>query len=310
MDITGKELERLLQRVMQSYGFDRIKLLEQFHKDSSRLVCKIAADDKILLARGLPETVSEETIEGNISAHEYLGNGRRLAPRILHMPDGAGCIKASGFWFYVLEYVEGRNLEENETDQRDLGRLLRKLHSFSDYSHPSGLEEDKEEFYGWFREKGFKREFDGILDGLPDFRKLDRCLIHSDIGPHNSLRTIDGDIVLIDLDDAGIGSRYLDLGWPFIMQFVKHDRATGRMNYRMDLAQAFLCGYYGEEEITRQELDLIWQGAVFMHISYMNDYGPEAVDSLWKILQFGMAQKEGLWRILQEGHKRESIGDE
>ncbi len=24
------------------------------------------------------------------------------------------------------------------------------------------------------------------------------------------------------MDDSGIGSRYLDLGWPFIMQFVEH----------------------------------------------------------------------------------------
>lgn len=298
MEITEKELGRLLQTVMQSYGYTDIKLLEQFHKGSSRLVCKIEADGQILLARGLPETVSGETIEGNIAAHEYLGNNRQLAPRILHMPNGASCLKASGFWFYVLEYIEGQNLEENERDQRELGRLLRKLHSFSDYTHPSGLSDDKGEFYGWFREKGFKREFDEILDSLPDFRKLDRCFIHSDIGPHNSLRTKDGDIVLIDLDDAGVGSRYLDLGWPFIMQFVKHERTTGRMSYRTDLAEAFLYGYYGEEEITRQELDLIWQGAVFMHISYMNDYGPEAVGSLWKILKFGMGQKELLWHNL------------
>ena len=295
---TDAELERLLETVIRGYGFSRGRLLERFHRESARLVCKVAADDKILLVRGLPAAASREAVEGNIAAHEYLGNQRRIAPRILHMPDGTGYVQKQGYWFYVLEYVEGENLEENGKDERDLGRLLRKLHSLTDYSCPSGLSDDKTEFYGWFMEKEFKREFDGILDALPDFRKLDRCLIHSDIGPHNSLRTPEGEIVLIDLDDAGIGSRYLDLGWPFIMQFVKHDRATGKMNYRMDLAEAFLTGYYGGDEITRREWDLIWQGAVFMHISYMNDYGPEAVDSLWKILKFGMEQKERLWRIL------------
>lgn len=292
------ELEHLLETVIRGYGFSHGKLLERFHRESSRLVCKIATDDKILLVRGLPAAVPRENIERNIAAHEYLGNQKRIAPRILYMPDGAGYVQKQGYWFYVLEYAEGENIEENVEDERELGRLLRKLHSLTDYSRPSGLSDDKTEFYGWFTEKEFKREFDGILDGLPDFGKLDRCFIHSDIGPHNSLRTPEGDIILIDLDDAGIGSRYLDLGWPFIMQFVKHDRATGKMDYRMDLAEAFLTGYYGEDEITRQELELIWQGAVFMHISYMNDYGPEAVDSLWKILKFGMAQKERLWRIL------------
>ena len=51
-------------------------------------------------------------------------------------------------------------------------------------------------------------------------------------------------------------------------------------------------------EITREEYDLLWQGAVYMHISYMQCYGPYAVDSLWSILKFGMAQKEVLWERL------------
>lgn len=305
---TEAELEHLLETVIRGYGFSHGKLLERFHRESARLVCKVAADDTILLVRGLPAAASRETVEGNIAAHEYLGNQRQMAPRILHMPDGAGYVQKQGYWFYVLEYVEGENLEETVTDERELGRLLRELHSLSDYTRPSGLSDDKTEFYGWFTEKEFKREFDGILDGLPDFRKLDRCFIHSDIGPHNSLRTSEGDMILIDLDDAGIGSRYLDLGWPFIMQFVKHDRVTGKMNYRMDLAEAFLTGYYGGDAITRQELDLIWQGAVFMHISYMNDYGPDAVDSLWKILKFGMEQKERLWQILCKDPMRGNCG--
>lgn len=41
---------------------------------------------------------------------------------------------------------------------------------------------------------------------------------------------------------------------------------------------------------------LLWQGAVQMHISNMQTYGPYAVDSLWANLQFGLAQKEKLWQ--------------
>ncbi len=36
----------------------------------------------------------------------------------------------------------------------------------------------------------------------------------------------------------------------------------------------------------------------YMHISYMQVYGPCAVDSLWEILKFGMVQKEKLWERL------------
>lgn len=175
---------------------------------------------------------------------------------------------------------------------------MREVHSLSDYQYASHLNEDKSKFYGWFGEKPFKREFDQILDALPDFTLLDRCFIHSDVGPHNSIRTADGKIYLIDLDDSGIGSRHLDLGWPFIMQFVDFNHDTGKMKYRFDLAKAFMDGYYDGKKPDRKEYDLLWQGAIYMHISYMQTYGPYAVDSLWKILKFGIDQKEFLWEML------------
>ncbi len=135
------------------------------------------------------------------------------------------------------------------------------------------------------------------MELLPDFREYDRCFIHTDLGPHNTMIRKDGRLILIDLDDAGMGSRYLDLGYAFIMQFVEHTEDM-RLYYRFDLAKAFLKGYYGENPIPRSEYDSIWHGAVQMHISYMQCYGEDAVDSLWEILKFGIAQKERLWKIL------------
>ncbi len=107
-------------------------------------------------------------------------------------------------------------------------------------------------------------------------------------------------MVLSDRDDAGIGARHLDLGWPFIMQFVDFNHQTEKMQYRFDLALSFLRGYYGERRLTGEEYDLLWQGAVFMHISYMQVYGPDAVESLWKILRFGMERKPELWERWNE----------
>ena len=108
------------------------------------------------------------------------------------------------------------------------------------------------------------------------------------------------EFLFIDLDDTGMGSRYLDLGWPFIMQFVDLNHDTDEMNYRFDLAKSFMRGYFGEDEILREEYDLIFYGAMQMHISYMQSYGPDAVEALWQILLFGMEQKELLWEMLQE----------
>ena len=71
------------------------------------------------------------------------------------------------------------------------------------------------------------------------------------------------------------------------------------MSYRFDLAESFLRGYYGNEGVSRGEFDLIFYGAEQMHISYMQTYGPYAVDSLWKILNYGIEQKETLWNMVR-----------
>ncbi len=291
-------MECLINDVMKDYGFQNIQLIKQIHKDTERLIYVLKSNERKVLLRGLPNYISEDVIQGNTRAQEYLGNQKGIAPMLIKSSDGRGYIQYGGYWFYLLDYLEGCNLEETEEDEKQLGRLLKEVHSFSDYQYASHLNEDKSRFYCWFREKPFKKEFDKILDDIPDFNSYDRCFIHSDVGPHNSIRTVDGRIVLIDLDDSGIGSRYLDLGWPFIMQFVDFNHDTKEMRYRFDLAIAFIKGYYGERRPDKKEYDLLWQGAIYMHISYMQTYGSDAVDSLWKILNFGMEQKETLWEMI------------
>ena len=189
-------------------------------------------------------------------------------------------------------------MEETPDDEYRIGQAARKLHDLHGYSIKSPMTQSKSRYYDWFRTQSFVKEFDSILDELPDFEKLDQCFVHTDIGPHNTILKQDGEVIFIDLDDAGIGSRYLDLGWPFIMQFVDFNHDTEEMNYRFDLAKCFLEGYYGGKAIPREEYDLLFKGAEQMHISYMQAYGPDAVDSLWKILLFGREQKETLWEII------------
>ncbi len=279
-------------------------LVKRYHENTERILCSIETDGRTYFLKGLPQEKTEETVKGNVQAHEHLGNREHMAPAILYTVDGRSYITVGDYWFYLMEYIEGSHLEETQADEYALGRLARQLHGVGDYTGLSGLKQDKARFYEWFAEKPFKPEFDAILDQLPDFSKHEQCFIHSDLGPHNAMRRSTGEVVLIDLDDAGIGSKYLDLGWAFIMQFVDFDHRTEEMRYRFDLALAFLQGYYEGEPLSRAEYDLIWQGAIYMHISYMQAYGPDAVDSLWKILQYGMARKEELWEKWCERSKQ------
>jgi Ser/Thr protein kinase RdoA (MazF antagonist) len=287
-----------ITNVLKNWGFQETIIEKQFHEDSSRQIFSFTANNKRMLLKGIPDEMSENVIKGNVSAHEYLGNQEQIAPKIICTPDGNNYIHEDGFWFYLMEFIEGRSLEETIEDEYSLGKVARQLHSYTDYQYLSSLNDDKKVFYEWFTDKEFKKEFDSILDHLPDFEKYDQCFIHTDLGPHNAMMRPDGRVILIDLDDSGIGSKYLDIGWAFIMQFVDYNHETAEMKYRFDLAIAFLQGYYKNEKISRDEYDLIWQGAIFMHISYMKAFGPYAVDPLWNILKYGMCQKDKLWNIL------------
>lgn len=294
-----------LHEIMTCWGFSDSELIHQFHTDSPRIVAEFRTENGHYILRGIPQeadgkSVGEQTICGNVQAHSFLGNQKGIAPRIFPVSgdDQLYYVKKDKYWFYLLSFVEGRPMQDTPEDEYLLGKLARVLHTQKGYSYPSALNENKERFYGWFQDKPFKRAFDALLDRIPDFGKYDRCLIHTDLGPHNAIVRTDGEAVLIDLDDSGIGSRYLDLGWAFIMQFVEHTEDM-QLSYRFDLAKAFLSGYYGSVPVTEKEYDLLWQGAVYMHISYMKSYGPDAVDSLWEILQFGLEQKPVLWELIQ-----------
>lgn len=299
MSAPNELLDSEIETVLGYWELDNPQIGEQFQEESVRLIFKIKTDSGAYLLKGFPCGVPETTIKSNVQAHLFLGNGHGMAPKLYPTKNREYYISVQGYWFYLMEFIDGRKMEETPEDEYKLGQAARKLHNLQGYDVKSPMTQSKERFYAWFRRRCFVKEFDAILDALPDFEVLDQCFVHTDIGPHNTMLRQDGEPVFIDLDDAGIGSRYLDFGWPFIMQFVDFNHDTEEMNYRFDLAKSFLIGYFGEDEISRKEYDLLFQGAIHMHISYMQVYGPYAVDSLWKILLFGIEQKEPLWEMIQ-----------
>lgn len=284
-----------IQEILKHWDLSNPYLETCLKEDDGRSILKIIDDSGSYILKAFSSNVLEATINSNVQAHLFLGNEKGLAPKLYPLKTGEYYICIQDRWYYLMEYIEGRQMEETTEDEYKIGQATRELHDLNGYSSKSPFDQSKERFYQWFRDREFVKEFDTILDDIPDFEKLDQCFVHTDIGPHNTMLREDGQVVFIDLDDAGIGSRYLDLGWPFIMQFVDFDHDTEEMNYRFNLAESFLKGYYGKDSVSREEFDLLFYGAEQMHISYMQTYGPYAVDSLWKILNYGIEQKEELW---------------
>ena len=292
----------LIRDVMTRHGFSRVEILDRFTPGSPRLIYKVNADGKILVIKGIPDDVAESIIVGNVSSHKFLG-AHRLAPALIPFPDMCDYVKEGGFRFYMFDFVDGRALTESDEDEYALGQLSRRLHSLEGYTHKTWFDGDRTPYYEKYHHRPFKAEFDRLLDGMPEFRTLAQCFTHSDIGPHNAMKKTGGEYVFIDLDDSGVGCRYLDLGYPFIMQYVQHDdndRNCEHLSYNFGAAISFLRGYYGDTTPSREEYDLVWQGAVFMHISYMDCWGEDAVDRQWRLLLYGLSQKEALWERINK----------
>lgn len=294
--------KELIESVLDNWDITEpymIETLGQSSEDLPRSIYRIGSKESDYVLKGFKD-IPESTVISNVQAHLFLGNAHSLAPKLYPTKEGTYYIREQGCYFLLMEYIDGRLLTEDVSDEYKIGQLARKLHSLTDYEFFSPLTQSKKRYYDWFADRPFKKEFDAILDSLPEFETCSQCFVHTDIGPHNAMMRKNGSVVFIDLDDSGIGSRYLDLGWPLIMQFVDFNHETEEMTYRFDLAVSFLQGYFGDEPIPDEEFDFIFQGAIQMHISYMQVYGPYAVDSLWKILNFGIKQKETLRRLLRK----------
>ena len=291
------ENDKLVLSVMHTHGFGAVEIHERYNPSSPRIIYKLTAGGEAFILKGIPDTVAEPIIQGNVGAHEFLG-AHGLAPALIPFPDGERYIRKCGFWLYMFGFVDGRTLTDTDEDERDLGALARRLHSLKGYALKTWFDGDRTPYYEMYRDRHFKPEFDRLLNEMPEFRTLAQCFTHSDIGPHNAMRKKNGEVVFIDLDDSGIGCRYLDLGYPFIMQYA--DLRDGEFSYNFDAAISFLKGYYSGERPSREEYDLLWQGAVFMHISYMDCWGEDAVERQWQLLQYGLSQKEPLWEHITE----------
>jgi len=199
-----------------------------------------------------------------------------------------------------MEYIEGRQLKDNPHDEYKLGQLSAIMHSYADYNQSSCLvaSERLHNMKNRFAEYPFKKEYDEIVNNLPNFDKYKQSFIHTDIRPHNAILDKNDNVLFIDFDDAGMGSPFIDVGYPLITQFVEFNKKTKEIKFNYDNAKAFYQGYYSLSNLSLQEKKLIFDGAVFMQLMYMPCYGPDAVHSMWDILKFSIKNKDELLSVI------------
>lgn len=277
--------------------------------NGERCVYFIQAKGEAFVLKVFSPELTEEYIERYTSALEFVCRlNYKIGPKIYNTLDNHLYISCNGRYMYLMEYVTGTKLTEDIDDEYELGLAAAKLHSISGYNYNSTIDIDEciNNMKMRFLNYEFKKEYDEIIDSLPDFKKYKQSFIHTDIGPHNAIKTENGNIVFIDFDDAGIGSTYLDAGYPLITQFVQfNDRIPGqappdieRLHFKSYAAKAFYKGYQSITDFGAAERELIFSGAVFMQLMYMPCFGESAVKYMWAILKFALSNKQEIMSAL------------
>lgn len=289
-------MEAVKLTLQDQWGLRDVRIAGKIESKGSRSIYIVeCCEGKFALKQFAPSLPEARIRQYTHALLHMQGRGLKLSPSICTTMGAELYVRHDDTFLYLMEFVEGEPLRETPEDQYDLGQASALLHTIADYPHESGLnvKERITGMYDRFHDYPFKREYDRIVDDLPDFEAYRQSFIHTDIGPHNAMRADDGRIVFLDFDDAGSGSPLIDAGYPLICQFVRFQE-DGSIRFDSANAKAFYAGYLSQMTLSEREKEIVFDGAVFMQLMYMPCYGDEGVLPMWKLLQYALEHKEEL----------------
>ena len=110
---------------------------------------------------------------------------------------------------------------------------------------------------------------DGMLEGLPDFSALPTAIVHGELG--QALQDASGRLVLVDWDEAGIGTALVDAAGRLICDFIDYDCRIAEAS-----AVAFYRSYFAGRRPSAAELDHLVPLAALYALAYSNFADTEA----------------------------------
>jgi Ser/Thr protein kinase RdoA (MazF antagonist) len=254
------------------------------HAREGSFVCKIADEWK----------TSEALTKGLLAFELLPEKGFRHIPKLIKTKQGDTFEAIAGNYVYLLEYVGGRNPDPTVVTYAKLGLLTAELHAVEHYPYRTGFDPAKIIAKGLISiAKGlpFQAEYLEVVRSLPSFDGLPQAVIHTDIGPVNAIEKANGEMILIDWDDVGIGIRILDIAFPLVQQFVSEDREFAQEN-----AHAFYGAYLSKIHLTDKEIPFIFPAALFIALMYII-YGD--TEKRWKRIQWALAKRT----MLEESYR-------
>lgn len=295
--------------IEKHWGLLKVRIIKTLQERGARKVFLIMTLEGNYILKLFHPELSHNEIEKYTKVLVFLEEtGVNYAPKLIRATDHTVYGQWENRYLYIMEYIHGTVLTETPENEYSLGKAVALLHKIKGYNSDSCIDTDERmrNMLTRFDEYHFKAEYDAILRALPNFKNLKQGFIHTDICPLNAMKRPNGEIVFIDFDDAGNGSVFIDIGYPLITQFIQFDnRVEGKappdiekITFHYEAAKAFYDGYFSITPLNDEEKERIFDGAVFMQLMYMPEYGEEAVPFLWKELSYALENKSMIMKAL------------
>lgn len=195
---------------------------------------------------------------------------------------------------YALEYVGEVPLDDSVEAYAKLGEVTAALHRVEGYPHGTDFRIAaivSKELPTIAAQLPFREAYIDVLRSLPSFAGLPECLTHGEITPQHAIGKANGDIVLIDWDEVGVGLRVFDIGFPLISQFISE---VGE--FFEDRARAFYGAYRQRIELTKAELQHVF-AASLVHALFHIVHGD--IEKRWRRIQWAIANKALVESVLR-----------
>ncbi len=263
--------------------------------DGNRSVSIIDSNEGKYICKIADEWKTSEYLKKDLLAYELLpARNFHHISKLLKTNNNQPYVEVTGKNVYLLEYVEGENPIPSRITYTKLGGIIAELHSVMDYPYPTQFQPlaiIQNDLPSLVRDQPFQAEYMDIVRSLPDFNALPTTLIHTDVAPVNAIEKSDGEIILIDWDDVGVGVRILDIAFPLIQQFTSED-----CEFNTGIAKAFYNAYKAKIQLTDKELDRIFDAALFIALMYII-YGN--IEKRWNRIQWSLKNRSTLEQVFK-----------
>lgn len=283
------------QLIESNWPLNNVEIGKVIQQKGQRAVYDIVSTEGNFVIKIVDESKNGDDLQKELTVFDFLpANGFSCVPKLLKNKVGNSFVEKDGKFFVIMEKIEGKHPEPNPKTYAKLGELTAKLHLVKNYPYKTSFifASELPKLVENAKRYSFGEEYLKLVNSLPNFDIFSHSLIHTDIAPLNVMEKENGDIIILDWDDTGMGVTLFDLGFPLIQQFVWEDKNF----FDKESAKAFYDNYFTVKKLPKEEKDQIFNAALFYALMYLPW---ENCDNAWKRIQLALSKKDEILSVIK-----------